>query len=182
MKLNLGSNKHRLEGYINVDILVYPGVDLIADVYHLPYRDGSADEIYAGHLLEHLANPVDFFLECWRVLRPVGKLTVVIPDMAAIAPYPEMAVGILFGFWLNDNKPDPAVRPSLHRSWWNLDTLSEMAKCCGFKWHMDIDPWKDRRLVTGANWQCGAEFIRVAMNPIIPYAAQLYHQIDRGEL
>lgn len=177
IKLNLGSNRHRLEGYENIDILAYEGVDLVADVFHLPHEDGSVEEIYAGHLLEHLANPIDFFLECWRVLRPDGLLSVVIPDVTAINRQPEMAVGILFGFQLKDDRPDRAERHDLHRSWWSRDLLLAMAEQCGFLFLKDIDPRGDPRLVARVYWQTGIDFRKGRRDPLIPHAASLYRRV-----
>lgn len=177
MKLNLGSADYPLEGYQNIDVLPYEKVDLVADVYHLPCKDGSAEEIYAGHLLEHLSNPMDFFMECWRVLQPDGLLSIVVPDMTAAARHPEWALAMLFGFRPNQDQPDIVSKASLHRSWWNRDLLLAVAEQCGFRPLGDIDNWKDPRLVAGAGWQTGIDFRKGKMNPLASLGASHYRQI-----
>ena len=89
LRLNLGSGERPLPGFVNVDTLAdAPGVDVVADVtQRLPFDDGSAELIYAVHLLEHVATDrVPEVLADWRrVLRPGGVLMVAVPDLDAIA-------------------------------------------------------------------------------------------------
>jgi predicted SAM-dependent methyltransferase len=56
----------------------------------LSFPDGSADVIYACHMLEHLSRAASarFFHECRRVLAPGGILRIVVPDLAlAVGAY-----------------------------------------------------------------------------------------------
>lgn len=49
----------------------------------LPFKDNHFDVVYAAELIEHLYNP-DFFLEeCYRVLRPGGKIIISTPNLHA---------------------------------------------------------------------------------------------------
>src|SRR3712207_1758805 len=48
----------------------------VADVYRLPFPDGSFDAAYANSLLQHLADPVAALREVHRVLRPGGVVGV----------------------------------------------------------------------------------------------------------
>jgi SAM-dependent methyltransferase len=55
--------------------------DVIADSHALaPIADASVDFVIASHVLEHLDNPVAALLEWRRVLRPRGRLVLVVPD------------------------------------------------------------------------------------------------------
>lgn len=69
VKLNLGSGLDLQDGFVNVDIEAHAGA-VQADVMALPFADDSADAIFAFHLIEHLADPLGFMAECWRVARP----------------------------------------------------------------------------------------------------------------
>jgi SAM-dependent methyltransferase len=65
---------------IGVDRRHTPSVATVADVARpLPFRDGSADQIFAVHVLEHLIDFLPLVAECHRVLRPGGVLHVLSP-------------------------------------------------------------------------------------------------------
>ena len=70
MKLNLGCNDFKLKGFINIDIDPRVNPDVVADVCKLPYEDNSVEEIYAGHVLEHIPMYIDALKEWHRVLQP----------------------------------------------------------------------------------------------------------------
>jgi hypothetical protein len=65
----------------NIDLNPDVRVDLHEDVVTLPsFEPDSVDEIYAGHIAEHLAD-VDAALRRWlEMLNPGGILTVTVPD------------------------------------------------------------------------------------------------------
>jgi SAM-dependent methyltransferase len=82
VKLNLGCGTHKRNGFINIDAGEYCCPDLVADVLSLPYDDNYADEIYAGHLMEHFkpSQIITALREWRRVLKPGGVIIIVIPD------------------------------------------------------------------------------------------------------
>ncbi len=83
MKLNLGSNRNILHGYINIDQYVdHPEVHKY-DILSLPFQSGSVEEILAEHLFEHVGfgDEQALWTECYRVLKPGGRLIVETPDM-----------------------------------------------------------------------------------------------------
>lgn len=79
--LNLGCGNRPKPGAVNVDAAAGPHVDLVLDVDdHLwPWPDGTVDEIHAVHLFEHVADPIGFMCDAWRVLRPGGLLHIEVP-------------------------------------------------------------------------------------------------------
>jgi len=60
---------------------------VVADAQYLPFRGDSVDEIYAGHVIEHLESPLRFLRECRRVLRRGGMVTVVTPNFLSKNAY-----------------------------------------------------------------------------------------------
>jgi SAM-dependent methyltransferase len=59
-----------------------------ADVYALPYPEGSFDVVYAHQLLQHLVDPVAALVEMRRVLAPGGLLAVRDSDYATMIHAP----------------------------------------------------------------------------------------------
>jgi len=82
MKINLGCGTQKLDGYVNVDGNAAVSPDVCCDVFGaLPFDTGSADRIFAAHVIEHC--PRDRFFavvdEWWRVLRHGGELEIYSP-------------------------------------------------------------------------------------------------------
>jgi len=54
---------------------------VVLDAHHLPFKDSVFEEVGASHVIEHLNNPLLFLKECYRVLKPNGKLHIWCPNM-----------------------------------------------------------------------------------------------------
>jgi len=52
----------------------------------IPFEDATFDVVYHSHFLEHLEHDaaIDFLRECYRVLKPIGILRIVVPDLEAL--------------------------------------------------------------------------------------------------
>jgi predicted SAM-dependent methyltransferase len=85
VKLNLACGHVILpaeDGWINLDRLDGPGIDVVADVPPIPLEDSSVDHILASHFLEHVPNGrpiIDLMNECHRILEPGGTMHVEVP-------------------------------------------------------------------------------------------------------
>lgn len=81
-KIQIGGGSHVLEGYFNVDIV--PPADLVWDVREgLPFPDACCEFIFSEHFLEHIDYPISvkrFIGECFRILKPNGKIVIGVPD------------------------------------------------------------------------------------------------------
>lgn len=75
-------------GFLNVDLVPFPGVDLAANVEALPFPDGSVAAIYCDAVLEHVINPTKAVAEMFRVLRPGGYVHVAVPFCHPFHAYP----------------------------------------------------------------------------------------------
>ena len=60
------------------------GVDVKAFADNLPYEAESVDEIWSSHTLEHIGKfeIVKTLKEWYRVIKPEGKITIRVPDLA----------------------------------------------------------------------------------------------------
>ena len=81
MKINLGCGKDIKEGWINVDAIPLEGIDIVHNLNEFPYPfdDNSADYILMKHTLEHLDDVVGVMEECHRILKPGGKIEIIVP-------------------------------------------------------------------------------------------------------
>jgi ubiquinone/menaquinone biosynthesis C-methylase UbiE len=91
--LELGAGSGQLteflteESIIKLDIVKMPGIDVQADVYNIPIKNLSIDEIILVDVFHHLGKPWIFFEECYRILKKNGSLILVEPHRS-IFSYP----------------------------------------------------------------------------------------------
>ena len=80
-KIHLGCGLDYKSDYINLDVNKSCKADVYHDLNHYPYpfKDNTADEIIACHIIEHLDDPVKFLKECHRVLKLNSRLIVECP-------------------------------------------------------------------------------------------------------
>ena len=84
ISIELGCGKSKINSEaIGIDLLDYECVDLVGDIFHVleAFPDGSVESIYSTHFLEHV-NASDFeliFSEMSRILRPEGKIKIIVP-------------------------------------------------------------------------------------------------------
>jgi predicted SAM-dependent methyltransferase len=81
LRLNLGAGGLLLPGYVNVDRMPGPGIEVVHDLDTAPWPwpDESAERIDAKDVFEHLNEPVLFMTECWRILQIGGTLRIHTP-------------------------------------------------------------------------------------------------------
>ena len=87
MKLHLGCGRRYIPGFVHVDLLPAPHVDIVGPVERLPLPDASVSLIYACHVLEHFGRYQykAVLTEWFRVLESGGTLRVSVPDFSACA-------------------------------------------------------------------------------------------------
>ncbi|HLX42055.1 MAG TPA: methyltransferase domain-containing protein [Bryobacteraceae bacterium] len=87
--LYLGGAGAFVPGYINLDLVAMPGVDVAADAGHLPFPPGIFQRIECDAVLEHVRDPGQVMCEIRRVLAPGGYLHVVVPFCHPYHAYPD---------------------------------------------------------------------------------------------
>lgn len=75
-RLNIGSGPSPVEGFINIDVKPYRGVEVVCDVCALSFKDGVIEAIILDHVLEYIQNPFKAAEEVWRVLKEGGVIYV----------------------------------------------------------------------------------------------------------
>lgn len=86
--LEIGARRARRGGFrppqigvswLRLDIAETERPDMVADLQHLPVRDGSIDWVVCLEVLQYVASPDTAVLEIARVLRPGGATVVSVP-------------------------------------------------------------------------------------------------------
>lgn len=81
LKLNLGCGRKYLDGYVNCDFVDTVRADkyFTLDEFPYPFETGCADEVFMDNVLEHLEDIPKVMSELHRVLRPGGRLRILVP-------------------------------------------------------------------------------------------------------
>ena len=66
--------------YVGIDIEAGDGVDIVVPPYNYPFPDNHWDVIISGSTLEHVRHPWRWMKEVARILKPGGKLCVIVPN------------------------------------------------------------------------------------------------------
>lgn len=103
-RIDFGCGTSKKAGFIGVDSLLLPNVDVIQDlnVYPYPFRDSDIDEVWMDNVLEHLDKPLRAMEEVWRISKHGAKVKVAVPYFrsfyATIDPTHEHFFGVQ---WFN---------------------------------------------------------------------------------
>ncbi|MFT4976144.1 MAG: hypothetical protein ACI8S6_002040 [Myxococcota bacterium] len=141
VRLHLGAGPEKREGWINVDINAGYDPEIVSQADKLPMLpDGCVDELEANHLFEHLhhSQAIAALKEWRRVLRPGGRISLELPNLAACFDIMGKAsdrqgfdigtIGI-FGW-------PPAIDqegvPQIHKWGWTPQTLQQALEQTGF--------------------------------------------------
>ena len=83
-KLNVGCGSDIRKGWVNLDSVSLPGVDIVHDVEKLPlpFEDEQFDEIQCDNILEHIEY-MPVMKELHRILKPGGLLKIRVPHFSS---------------------------------------------------------------------------------------------------
>ena len=120
IKLNIGCASRPLNGYINIDMdsiedikKRYPNLKIAEnieifnyDIFNLPFKESSVDEVRAEALIEHLSfhEEPKFFYEISRILKPGGSIYLTTPDFDKIVEDWQDAQDNWLDFHKSDNQ------------------------------------------------------------------------------
>ena len=134
-KLNVGCGTDVKVGFVNIDIVPLPGVDIVHDLQSLPwpFENNLFDEIHLIHVLEHLTDTVGTLEELHRISAPDAKVTIRVPywnspDMIADPTHKRQFSERTMAFF------DPAKSECINRPYYStarfqIARLSAYIKC-----------------------------------------------------
>lgn len=113
VRLNLGCGRRSREGFVGVDRLALPGVDIVADL-NMPLvdlPDECVTEIYSRHVLEHVDDLLPLMAELHRVCRPDARIEIVVPHFSNPYYYSDPThvrhFGLYTFFYFSDEEDQP---------------------------------------------------------------------------
>lgn len=151
IKLHLGSGEIRIPGYLNVDLVAGPNIDLVDNVGILSrFEAGSVESIYASHVLEHFShekgtatmNCVQVLSRWFELLKPGGELFVAVPNLRDIfreilrRPHRKDSLGFFMAIYGGQEYPT-----NVHYSGYTRESLKEILMDVGFQEVESFDPF-----------------------------------------
>ncbi|MBI3074750.1 MAG: class I SAM-dependent methyltransferase [Parcubacteria group bacterium] len=76
--------------YVGMDFYPFSGVQVISDITkRFPFQENIFDYVVLSNVLEHLNEPKNTLRECFRVLKPGGRVIILVPFIIKVhqAPY-----------------------------------------------------------------------------------------------
>lgn len=92
--VEIGGGPTRDYGATNLNIGIWPNVDVVGDAHSLPYRDATVDNLMSRAVLEHLHSPELAVSEMFRVLKPGGYIFLAVPFLQPYHGYPNHFQGL----------------------------------------------------------------------------------------
>jgi SAM-dependent methyltransferase len=108
LKIDLCCSSRKIEGFIGIDILKFPNVDIVCDLNEgLPLKDSSCETIRAHDALEHMVNGMKTMQEIWRVLHDGSLIDILVPSTDGRGAWQDLTHKSYwnqnsFGYWCNN--------------------------------------------------------------------------------
>ena len=150
-KVQIGCGENALDGWLNCDLNPKAASVVALDVTaKFPFQDDQFDYLFSEHLIEHFDYLVgkQILKECFRVLKPLGKIRIVTPGLAfLVGLHSERKSDLQERYieWAASSFVDYAPEPRAafvinnffycdwgHRFIYDEETLGELMLACGF--------------------------------------------------
>ncbi|MBS3078626.1 methyltransferase domain-containing protein [Candidatus Pacearchaeota archaeon] len=103
-KLHLGCGTDIRQGFINLDSVKLPGVDIVhnLDKFPWPFKDNSFEYIISISTLEHLENLIKVMEEIHRICKNNAIIEIRVPHFASLGAFKDPTHRIFFSYYSMD--------------------------------------------------------------------------------
>jgi len=107
LKLDLCCSSRKPEGFFGIDVLQFPGVDLVHDLNKgIPLPDNSCSEVRAHDAIEHMRDGMQTMKEIWRVCQDGARVDILVPSTDGRGAWQDLTHRSFwnqnsFGYWIN---------------------------------------------------------------------------------
>lgn len=85
--VDLGCGRRKVAGSIGLDVIALPGVEVMATLNSLPFKERSLGGLYALNVLEHVNDLPGVMAEVWRVLGDGHWCRVEVPYFTSVSAF-----------------------------------------------------------------------------------------------
>ena len=119
VKLNIGSGNILKRGYVNLDVMPHPGLQVCADLrqYPHPFADDSFDEVLSDHVIAHLDSFHNTLMELVRITKDRGRIVVKASYFPSTKWFGDPDHKIPFGYRTFDGYTKIVGKPKWHERW-----------------------------------------------------------------
>lgn len=103
-KLNIGCGPDIKKGYVNLDFVDQPGVDVVWDLekFPWPFKNNEFEIIYASHVLEHVNDFEKALLEIKRIAKNNAIIKIRVPHFSCGVTYRDSTHKTFFSYFTFD--------------------------------------------------------------------------------
>jgi SAM-dependent methyltransferase len=108
IKLDLCCSSRKPEGFFGIDIMNFPGVDLVHDLnMGIPFEDNSCSTVRSHDALEHIIDGMNMLKEIWRVCQDGALIDILVPSTDGRGAWQDLTHRSFynqnsFGYWVNN--------------------------------------------------------------------------------
>ncbi len=108
-RLNLGCGQDIRKGYVNLDFIKQPGVDVVQDLDKTPwkFKDNTFDEVFASHVLEHVDDLTKTMKELHRICKKGARIVIRVPHFSCGVSYRDPSHKRVFSYFTFEYYSNP---------------------------------------------------------------------------
>ncbi|MFH1451642.1 MAG: methyltransferase domain-containing protein [archaeon] len=103
-RLNVGCGRDIMNGYVNLDFVKLPGVNVVHDLrkFPWPFKENEFDKIFISHYLEHVDDFERTLIELKRISKNGAIITIRVPHFSCGVTYRDPTHKVFYSYFSFD--------------------------------------------------------------------------------